>query len=260
MCIFVIKFSTMPGQDTIMYTVLTGSGTELVPDFTAAGMQIVEKVQIHQPTWYFIYLFLLMGLFAWIRLYYGNILIQTVQASINFQVANKMFKNNSLLQNQLDGALYLFYFLSMAFLLYYVELRIALLPYGLQGGALFFFNLALLVALFLGRVVLHNITGILFNRVRIIREYLYNMFIFNKLLGLVALPLLFLLVYTRGTPQEVIFWISIFALSSIVLMRMIRAIVFSYRKEVLFFYMFLYLCALEIMPLVLLYRWLEGVL
>ena len=260
MCIFVIKFSMILRQDTIIFTVLTGSGTELVPDFTAAGMQMVEKVQIHQPTWYFIYLFLLLGLFAWIRLYYGNILIQTVQASTNFQAANKMFKNNSFLQNQLDGALYLFYFLSMAFLLYYVELRIALFPYGLQGGALFFFNLALLVALFLGRVILHNIIGILFNRVRIIREYLYNMFIFNKLSGLIALPLLFLLVYTRGTPQEAIFWISIFALAGIIVMRLIRAVVFSYRKEVLFFYMFLYLCALEIIPLVLLYRWLEGVL
>jgi len=250
----------MLGQDTTILTIFSGSGIEDASDFTAAGLQIVEKVQVHQSTWYFIYLILLIGLFAWIRMYYGNILTQTVQASTNFQVANKMFKNNSLLQNQLDGALYLFYFLSMAFLLYYMELRISLLPYALQGGLLFLFNLALLVALFLGRVVLHNIAGILFNRVRIIREYLYNMFIFNKLSGMVVLPLMFLLVYTRGTLQEVIFWTCIFALSGIVVMRLIRAIVFSYRKEVLVFYMFLYLCALEIAPLVLLYRWLEGIL
>jgi len=260
MRIFVIKFSVMPGYDTILLAVFTGSDAEFVPGFATAGMQLAERVQLHQPTWYFVYLFLLMGLFAWIKLYYGNILTQTVQASTNFQVANKMFKNNSLLQNQLDGALYLFYFLSMAFLLYYVELRIDVLPYGLQGGQLFFFNLALLVALLLVRVVIHTFTGILFGRVRIIREYLYNMFIFNKLSGLVALPLLFLLIYTRGTLQEVIFWISIFALAGIVVLRVIRAIVFSYRKEVLIFYMFLYLCALEIAPLVLLYRWLEGVL
>jgi hypothetical protein len=260
MCIFVIKFSAMPGQDITMLAIFTGSGKELVPVFTAADLQIVEKLQIHQPTWYFVYLFLLLGLFAWIRLYYGNILTQTVQASTNFHVANKMFKNNSLLQNQLDGVLYLFYFLSMAFLLYYVELKIDMLPYALRGGLLFFFNLALLVALFLGRAVLHNIAGILFNRVRIIREYLYNMFIFNKLSGLIALPLMFLLVYTKGALQEVVFWTSIFALSSIVVMRVIRAIVFSYRKEVLIFYLFLYLCALEITPLVLLYRWLEGIL
>ena len=243
-----------------MLAIFSGSGIEHDPDFTAAGLQIVEKVQTHQPTWYFIYLFLLIGLLAWIMLYYGNILTQTVQAATNFQVANKMFKNNSLLQNQLDGALYLFYFLSMAFMLYYIELRISLFPYDLQGALLFLFNLALLIALFLGRVVLHNIAGILFNRIRIIREYLYNMFIFNKLSGLVVLPLLFLLVYTKGMLQSLIFWTSVFVLSSIVVMRLIRAVVFSYRKEVLIFYMFLYLCALEIIPLVLLYRWLEGVL
>ena len=260
MCIFVFKFSAMQGQDTTILAIFSGSGIEHAPDFTAAGLQIVEKVQVHQPTWYFIYLVLLIGLFAWIRLYYGNILTQTVQASTNFQVANKMFKNNSLLQNQLDGALYLFYFLSMAFLLYYMELRIGLFPYEMQGGLLFLFNLALLAAIFLGRVVLHNIAGILFNRVRIVREYLYNMFIFNKLSGLVAMPFMFLLVYTKGTLQELIFWTCILVLSSIVVMRLIRAVVFSYRKEILVFYMFLYLCALEIVPLLLLYRWLEGIL
>ena len=260
MRIFETKFSIMQGQDSTMLAVFAGPGTEHVPGYTSAGLQIMEKLQIHQPTWYFIYIFLLIGLFVWIRHYYGNILIQTVQASTNFQIANKMFKNNSLLQNQLDGALYLLYVLSMGFLLYYMELRIGLLPYDLHGALLLLFNLALLAALFIGRVVLHNIAGILFNRVKIIREYLYNMFVFNKLSGLLAVPLAFLLVYTRETLQDVMFWIGIFALSGIVVLRLIRAIVFSYKKEVLIFYMFLYLCALEIIPLVLLYRWLEGVL
>jgi len=250
----------MQGQDTTMLAVFTGSGTDHMPDITVAGLQIAERVQTHPPTWFFVYLILLIGLFAWIRLYYGKILVQTVQASTSFQVANKMFKNNSLLKKQLDGALYLFYFLSMSFLLYYMELRIDLLPYELQGAGLFLFNLALLVALFLVRVLLHSIAGVLFNRVRIVREYLYNMFIYNKLSGLVALPLMFLLVYTKGTLQEIIFWISVVVLSCIVVMRMIRGLVYSYKKEVLIFYMFLYLCALEIIPLVLLYRWLEGIL
>jgi hypothetical protein len=75
-----------------------------------------------------------------------------------------------------------------------------------------------------------------------------------------VLPLIFLLVYTRGVLQEVIFWLTLALVGAIFLMRLFRGIVFSYRKEVLIFYMFLYLCALEIAPLVLLYRWLEGIL
>jgi len=224
------------------------------------GQEILLRATMHQPTWYFIYLFLLAGFFAWTRVYYGSIIIQTVQATVNFQVANRMFNDNSLFQNQLDRILYLFYFLSMTFLLYFVELRVELIPYGLGGWSLFLFNLALLIGVFLGRLLMLNVAGILFNRIKILREYLYNIFIFNKLMGLVVLPLIFLMVYTRGVLQDVVFWLTIIAIGSIFMMRLIRGVVFSYRKEVLIFYMFLYLCALEIAPLVLLYRWLEGVL
>jgi hypothetical protein len=224
------------------------------------GQEILLRAPIHNPTWYFIYLFLLAVFFAWIRVYYGNIITQTIQASVNFQVANKMFQDNSLLQNQLDRILYLFYFLSLGFLLYYIELRVELVPYGLQNWGLFLFNLALLTGVFLLRLLMLNLAGILFNRASILREYLYNIFIFNKLSGMAALPLIFLLVYTRGMLQDVIFWLCLITLCGIILMRLIRGVVFSYRKEVLIFYMFLYLCALEIAPLVLLYRWLEGIL
>ena len=129
-----------------------------VTELSLHGMELLQKLQIHQPTWYFIFLFFLISFFAWIRLYYGNILIQTVQASINFQVANRMFNDNSMLQNQLDMILYLFYFLSMGFFLYCIELRLGLLPHGLQGGWQYLFNLALLVGVFLGRVFLLNAT------------------------------------------------------------------------------------------------------
>ncbi|TFH24229.1 MAG: DUF4271 domain-containing protein [Bacteroidia bacterium] len=224
------------------------------------GQEILLKATIHQPTWYFIYLFLLTGFFAWIRVYYGNIIIQTVQASVNFQMANRMFNDNSLLQNQLDKVLYLFYFLSMGFLLYYVELRLGRIPYDLHGLLLFLFNLALLAGVFLGRLLMLNMAGVFFNRIKVLREYLYNVFIFNKLTGIAILPLIFLLVYTRGILQDVIFWLTLLVVFGIFLMRLIRGVEFSYRKEVLIFYMFLYLCALEIVPLVLLYRWLEGVL
>lgn len=250
----------MQVRDTIITSVFKGSELENVANVTVGGLEILERTQIQQPLWYFIYLFMLIGLFAWTRLYYGNILIQTVQAATSFQVANRMFADNGLLKNQKDVILYLFYLLSMAFLLYYVELKVETRPYNLQGGALYFFNLAVLAGIFFSRALVVSLTGIFFNRRRITREYLHNIFIFNKLSGLVVLPLTFLLVYTTGLLQELFFWITISVLFCIVVMRVVRSVAFSYRKEVLLFYMFLYLCALEIAPLVLLYRWLEGIL
>jgi hypothetical protein len=250
----------MVSQDSILFSLSSLPGLNPYTGPTFVSLHFAEKNQIHEPAWYFIYLFILLGIYAWISLYYGNILVQTFQASTNFNLTYRMFYSNSLLQKQLDGTLYLFYFLSLAFLVYYMELRTGLIPYNLQGILLFMFNLALLALIFFCRVILHNLTGFLFNRVKIIREYLYNMFVFNKLAGLVALPLVFLMVYTSGILQDILIWTCILALSGIFLLRVIRGMVFSYKKDVLNFYMFLYLCALEIVPVVLLYRWLEGVL
>ncbi|MFH0759279.1 MAG: DUF4271 domain-containing protein [Bacteroidota bacterium] len=208
----------------------------------------------------FIFLFLLVGIFAWIRMYYGTILLQTIKASANFQIACRMFQDNSLLNKQLDNVLYLFYFLSAGFVLYVAETRLHFLPYGLSGPRLYFINFGFLTGYFMARVVLVNLAGFLFNRTRIFREYLYNTFIFNKLLGITMVPLLVFVVYTTGILREVFQWTALVTVSAIFLMRIIRSIVFSFKKDVPIFYMFLYLCALELAPLALFYRWLEGIL
>jgi len=252
----------MPYQDPAIAsdTVFKIQGIVSGAGLTENGIEWIQKIEIHHPTWFFLYLFALLGYYAWIRVYYGDVFTQTVQATTNIQVANRMYLDNSTLKNQLDRVLYALYLLVIAFLLYYLEERMELLPYKLDGVALYFFNLALLTGIFLGRIFLLNMVGFLFNQTKVFREYLYNAFIFNKLMGLVVLSLLLFLVYTRGVVQDVLFWLIISVLILIFLMRLVRGMIFSFKKDVLIFYMFLYLCALEIVPLVLLYRWLEGIL
>ncbi|MCK4750720.1 MAG: DUF4271 domain-containing protein, partial [Bacteroidales bacterium] len=214
-------------RDTISPSVFAISG--LADDVTPieGGLQLAEKALVIPPTWLFVFLFLLLGVFAWVRLNYGNILMQTIQASTSFQVAARMFKDNSLLQKQLDNVLYAFYFLSVAFLLYLGENRLQFEPYGLAGGVLYLFNLALLAGVFFGRIIVVNLSGFLFNSIRIFREYLYNTFIFNKLLGIVLLPILLLMVYTTGIIQEVFHWVALATVSLVLLMRLIRGVIFS---------------------------------
>jgi hypothetical protein len=268
-------FLQMSGQDSSLALIrdtLSGTGDTVTRQVFASsakaewllspenGGTLLEKVPVFHPAWLFFYLLFLLGFFAWVRMYYGNIMSQTVQASTNFQVAVRMFKDKSLLQNQLDTILYVIYFLSMAYFLYFLEERKGMQPYGLQGVTLYLFNLALLTGIFISRVFLLNVLGSLFNQMTLFREYLYHIFIFNKLMGILILPMLLFVVYTRGILQEVVIWASLAGIGAVMIMRIIRGIAFSLKKDISIFYMFLYLCALEISPLVLLYRWLEGIL
>jgi hypothetical protein len=234
--------------------------SNLNPETVVANLEWVPKIQVHHPAWLFLFLFALLAIFAWVRLYYGNILMQTLQSSANYQVAARIFMDNSLLQKQLDNILYIFYFLSTGLMVYVVETRFHLFPYGFSGMKLYLFNLVFLAAIFLARLILFNLAGYLFNRIKIFREYLYNVFIYNKLTGVAVLPLLLFVIYTKGFIQEVFLWAALGTISVIFIMRLIRGIVFSFRKDVSIFYMFLYLCALELAPLALFYRWLEGIL
>ncbi len=226
----------------------------------AESLVWVDKLQVHNPAWLFFALFVLLGLFAGIRIYYGSLLMQTLESAVSFQVASRIFNDNSVLLKQLDNILYVFYILSTGLLLYVIEIRFGLEPYGISGGLLYLFNLALLMILFLSRVVLVYTTGFIFDKIGIYKEYLYNVYIFNKIIGIFVLPLLLFVIYTDGILNIVFQWIALTAVAALLIMRLIRGFVFSFRKGVSIFYMFLYLCALEMAPLILLYRWLEGIL
>jgi hypothetical protein len=239
---------------------MSGQNTADPVAWAAGGMVWVDRAAMHHPAWLFIGLILLLGLFAWIRKYYGSIFEQTMLAATNFQVASRMFLDNSLLQKQLDTVLYVFYLFSTAFFLYGIELQFRIGPYDLEGFFLYLFDLGLLAGIFLARLAVYNLAGFLFNRLKIFREHLYNTFIYNKIIGIFILPFLLLTYYTNGTLREVLFWSSMVLVLLILLLRMFRSIIFSLKKDVSIFYMFLYLCALEIAPLLLLYRWLEGIL
>lgn len=265
----------MPGQDSILNLVadsLKRGGNIVSQQVFDSSVQaewllnqansgiLQEKVPGFHPAWLFLYLLVLLAFFAWARVYYSHIMSQTVQASTNFQMAVRMFKDKSMLQNQLDYILYGIYFLSMAYFLFYLEEREGLLPYGMRGAGLYLFNLALLLGVFLSRILLINLLGSLFNQMALFREYLYHLFIFNKLTGILILPMLLFVVYTRGAFQDAVIWVALAGVGVVLMMRIIRGIAFSLKKDISIFYMFLYLCALEIVPLALLYRWLEGVL
>ena len=250
----------MWGQDSVTASVFRISQVTEGVVSPGSALAAAEQIQMVQPGWFFFLIFALSGFLAWIISYYGPAVMQTAQASTNYNITFRMFGDNSVLQKQMDQVLYLFYFLNMAFLLLLFEERYHLHPYTLEGITLFIFNFLLLVGIFFARIVLLNVAGFLFGRINLFREYLYHIFLYNKIAGICILPLLALMAYTGGWIREFFYWFALVLILLIVLLRVARSIIFSFRKDVSIFYMFLYLCALETVPLILLYRWLEGTL
>lgn len=204
---------------------------------------------------YFFFLLTLFIAYALARLFLGQLLTNTFSATIQYNKAIKIINDNSLLQKQIDQVLLGFYFFSFSFFLMQLQNITGWIPYDLHGIRLFLFNLIVLFFVFLLRYLLLNIVGIVFDQRKLFYEYLNHGYFYNKLAGIVLLPLNFLLIFTEGYIYEIIYYITLFALLLILLFKVLRGIIFSVKYSILNFYLFMYLCALEIVPLLLLYKW-----
>ncbi len=120
---------------------------------------------------------------------------------------------------------------------------------------LFVYCSALLMILYLGKICLLKATGWIFNIGQAADTYIFIVFLANKILGILLLPILVLLSFSGPLVREITITVS---LSIVVIIFFYRFMVSftPIRKEIKVsgFHFFLYLCAFEMAPLLLIYK------
>jgi hypothetical protein len=100
-----------------------------------------------------------------------------------------------------------------------------------------------------------KICGWLFNMRQAADSYIFIVFIINKVIGFSVLPFIILLAFTDGTVYTVSLILSLFSVGGLFLYRFILGYG-AIHNEVKFnlFHFFLYICAFEVAPLLLIYK------
>ena len=120
---------------------------------------------------------------------------------------------------------------------------------------------AILALIYIGKFVLLKFTGWVFNLSKATDTYIFIVFLVNKMLGILLLPFLVLIAFYGGQAQQVFVTLSLILIVVLFAYRFI----FSFgpiRAEIKVnpFHFFIYLCAFEIAPLLLIYKVLLSVL
>lgn len=123
------------------------------------------------------------------------------------------------------------------------------LPFGSDG---IYMQFVLLMALILGFLVVKNllisVTGSLFKTKSVSRQYKANNLFFNTISALSLIPLMLISYFDKG---NTILLATIAILAIIFIFRVVRGLLITLRVEKYSLYqIFLYLCALEILPIV----------
>jgi hypothetical protein len=100
--------------------------------------------------------------------------------------------------------------------------------------------------------------GWIFNVRGIAREVAVNLRIYHAVPGIVLSPLVFWLFYARPVVERVLLFAIVGTLALYLLLRCVRWVKILFKHGISIFYLILYLCALELLPLLVLYKALGG--
>lgn len=114
---------------------------------------------------------------------------------------------------------------------------------------------ALLTIIYLGKFLFMQFSGWVFNEKEASGTYTFLIFLVNKIVGVALIPFLFLIAFSSKTIADISITVSLILLVIMLLYRFIVGLGTIHRDlKVNPFHFFLYLCAVEILPLLLLYK------
>ncbi len=227
------------------------------PDFLLLRFQLnalqfphtfpIERVII--PTWVLVSLLAGFILLAWIRVIYTRFVLLNFKAVSNYQISLQLFKDSNQVQKAISRVLLGVYFFSISMFLWLILYKRGFTILNYSGISLMGILLIFFLGMTLFRVVVMNLTGVVFDRIKLFTAALYQNQLYNKILGIILLPVVFFYAYSKGILQEIFMYLGFTAIVALYFLRIIRQIIFIYKNVVLLFYFILYLCCLEIIPL-----------
>lgn len=211
--------------------------------------------EIHQSTiWIPALVILSLLLLAWIKLIYVQFLTPVLVSAFNYKESIKLYHGkNAPAQNAflilniifaINGGLFLL-FVSGFFNLDLPDTKPVLLFLGAS---------ACLVLMYMLKSFALKVVGFLFDKQRLFSEYSYNISLYNKIYGLLLLPLVVGILYGAEVVHDKIIYAGLALGGVFYLLQLFRGLEIIVRKDFSVFYLILYLCAFEIFPIMVIYK------
>ncbi len=205
--------------------------------------------------WVFLPIVALLFLVAVIRIAYGKYLLLLFQGFSHLFYAEKIFQEKSMFAQRANMFLDLLYFFSLPYIVLFTanyfdtSILSSINPFlALLIILLAFFSLRIF------RFITIKSIGYISGQWDDVNLLYFNQLLFLRIIGLINVPVLFFLAYTDGTTHKIILLIALSLLCLSLILRSLRMFQVFIKKGFSIFYFLLYLCALEIIPLLILIK------
>jgi hypothetical protein len=193
-------------------------------------------------------------IFGWIKLLYQKYILQLVNSVIDYQVSLRIQRERNVLFSNVSFGLNWVYAINTGLFVFF-----ALRYYNCQINFAPSFVVALVIclviwALYYLKISTCKLLGNLFLVQEQFDDYIFNIGVFNRVMGLFLLPVIIFYPFTLEILKPFVLYSGLFIITAFLVLRIIRGFQILIRKEFTFFYLILYLCAVEILPVLVLVK------
>lgn len=193
-------------------------------------------------------------LLASVKFLFNKYLSRLVGSVFNSHTASSLFLDKNI--NMIKGSLMMNFLFVINISLFVVSIMNQFDYHKEQSNSFKQFVIIFLafLILYVGKFIVIKGLGYVFKGKNESKEYLFTTFLYNKNLGLFLFPIIIALPFVQVYVVTSLINIGFLLISFFFCLRISRGVKILLRKHVSIFYMILYLCALEIFPLLMIYK------
>ncbi|TAH00947.1 MAG: DUF4271 domain-containing protein [Sphingobacteriales bacterium] len=204
--------------------------------------------------WIIIVVLSLIISFSILKYFYNSEIVLIFTALYHTKTLSKINKERNVFSSWQFLVLYILFCLTLGLYLYLITNKLGNI-YNYVGLTLFLSLSGVTLFLLSLKIILLRFLGFVFNITNMVSQYIHILYItlFNTLFVLLPFLLIFALITQRFS--LLVIWLSVFVLALIYIIRLIKAAIIVLSKHTFSkTYLFLYVCAFEICPIIILIK------
>ena len=208
--------------------------------------------------WMFGIIIFSLLLLTWIKLFFNKYFVQIIGSLLNYQLSYKLLRDRNVLYARISVLLNVVFILNLGLFLQITLQHFHLQLFHFSGFVNYLLYCGVIAVISFVQVLILKIIGGIFLRTNEFNEYIHNIFISNKGTGIFLLPIILCLPYISDVFIKPLIIIGLVVVGALYFWRFIRGFKIIISKDILKFYLILYFCTLEILPVLLLYKFLQS--
>jgi hypothetical protein len=204
--------------------------------------------------WFTVAIIVSLFVFSWMKVVYQKFVVQIITGLVDYQVAMRLYREKNVLFRNVSVGLHTIFYINMGLYIYYL-IDFKDYPQVFKNVFLSVFIYSLFILLIYNiKSFTSKILGYLFLVQENFAQYIHNVNLYNKNIGLFLFPIVIIYPFAIDEMKPIVIYAGLILMLGLFLLRSYRSAQIIMKKGISLFYLILYLCAVELLPVLLLVK------